>query len=71
MNIFQKISLLSKLNNAWKRSKKLIDENKATTEEVRQIAFELIALLDRLKVVLPPLKAVIEQLIGIIKDVLS
>lgn len=71
MNIFQKISFLNKLGKAWKESKKLIDDNKEVTEEARQITFELIALLERTKKLLPPATNVIEKLIGIIKNALA
>ena len=71
MNLFQKISFINKIGKAWKQSKKLIDDNKEVTEEVRQIAFELIAIFERIKVVLPPAKEVIEKLVEIIKNALA
>lgn len=68
---FQKIKFINRLNNAWKESKKLLDNNKETTEEARQIAFELIAIFERIKKLLPPATGVVEKLIEIIKNALN
>ena len=59
------------MNTAWKESKKLIDGNKETTEEARQIAVELIAIFERIEKLLPPAKGVIQGLIEIIKNALN
>jgi hypothetical protein len=69
-NIFQKISLLNKINTAWKRCKKIINENKSVAEETRQLAFEQIALFERAKKLFPQAKIVINSLIEIIKNAL-
>ena len=68
---FQKIKFINKMNTAWKESKKLIDGNKETTEEARQIAVELIAIFERIEKLLPPAKGVIQGLIEIIKNALN
>lgn len=71
LNIFQKISLLNKIAKAWKEIKQLIDGNKKLTEEARQIAFEQIALFERMQVLFPNAKEVIGKLIEIIKNALG
>lgn len=71
LNIFQKISLLNKIAKAWKEIKALIDGNKKLTEEARQIAFEQIALFERMQVLFPNAKDVIGKLIEIIKNALA
>lgn len=71
MNIFKKISLLNKIAKAWKEIKALIDGNKKLTEEARQIAFEQIALFERMQVLFPNAKDVIGKLIEIIKNALA
>ena len=71
LNIFQKISLLNKIAKAWKQIKALIDGNKKLTEEARQIAFEQIALFERMQVLFPNAKDVIGKLIEIIKNALA
>ena len=71
LNIFQKISLLNKIGKAWKEIKALIDGNKKLTEEARQIAFEQIALFERMQVLFPNAKDVIGKLIEIIKNALA
>lgn len=68
---FQKIKFINKINNAWKESKKLIDNNKDITEEARQIAFALISIFERIGKLLPPAKDVIEKLIEIIENALK
>lgn len=71
LNIFQKISLLNKINKAWKEIKALIDGNKELTEETRQIAFEQIALFERMQKLFPSAKEVIGKLIEIIRNALG
>lgn len=71
LNLFQKISLLNKIAKAWKEIKALIDGNKKLTEEARQIAFEQIALFERMQVLFPNAKDVIGKLIEIIKNALA
>ena len=71
LNIFQKISLLNKIAKAWKEIKALIDGNKKLTEEARQIAFEQIALFERMQVLFPNAKDVIGKLIEIVKNALA
>lgn len=71
MNIFKKISLLNKIAKAWKEIKQLMDNSKQCTEEVRQLAFEQIALFERMKNTFPNAREVIEKLIGIIKNALA
>lgn len=71
LNFFQKISLLNKIAKAWKEIKALIDGNKKLTEEARQIAFEQIALFERMQVLFPNAKDVIGKLIEIIKNALA
>ena len=68
---FQKIKFINKINNAWKESKKLIDGNRETTEEARQIALELINIFERIAKLLPPATSVVEGLIEIIKNALK
>ena len=71
LNIFQKISLLNKIAKAWKEIKALIDGNKELTEETRQIAFEQIALFERMQKLFPSAEEVIGKLIEIIRNALG
>lgn len=71
MNIFKQISFVNKAKKSWKEAKKLIDNNKGTAEEARQIYIEFKALADRAINLLPPLKDTIGGLIDIIKKVLG
>lgn len=71
MNIFKQISFVNKAKKAWKEAKKLIDTNKGTAEEARQIYVEFKALAERAINLLPPLKGTIEGLIDIINKVIK
>lgn len=71
MNIFKQISFVNKAKKSWKEAKKLIDNNKGTAEEARQIYIEFKALADRAINLLPPLKDTVGGLIDIIKKVLG
>ena len=71
MNIFKQILFVNKAKKSWKEAKKLIDNNKGTAEEARQIYIEFKALADRAINLLPPLKDTVGGLIDIIKKVLG
>ena len=66
MIIFKQISYINKANKSWKEAKKLIDNNKGTAEEARQIYVEFKALAERAICLLPPLRSTITGLIDII-----
>ena len=70
-NIFKQISYINKANKSWKEAKKLIDSNKGTAEEARQIYVEFKALAERAICLLPPLRSTITGLINIINKALK
>lgn len=67
MNIFKKIAFVNNANKAWKEAKKLIDSNKGTAEEARQIYVEFKALADRAIKLFPSMTNTINGLIEILK----
>ena len=71
MNIFKQVAYVNRAKKSWKEAKKLIDNNKGTAEEARQIYVEFKALADRAINLLPPLKATINGLIDIINKVIK
>lgn len=70
-NFFKQISFVNKAKKAWKEAKKLIDSNKGTAEEARQIYVEFKALAERAICLLPPLRSTINGLLEIINKVIK
>lgn len=70
-NFFKQLSFINKAKKSWKEAKKLIDSNKGTAEEARQIYVEFKALAERAINLLPPLTATIEGLFAIISKVIK
>lgn len=68
LNIFQKISLLNKINKAYKASKKLIDSKKGLAEEIKKIIANLKADFEALVALLPDFKEVYNEIKAIIEN---
>lgn len=70
-NFFKQISFVNKAKKSWKEAKELIDSNKGTAEEARQIYVEFKALAERAICLLPPLRSTINGLLEIINKVIK
>ena len=71
MNIFKQISFVNKAKKSWKEAKKLIDSNKGTAEEARQIYVEFKALAERTIKLFPSMTGTIKGLIDIIEKAIK
>lgn len=70
-NIFKQIAYINRAKKSWNEAKKLIDNNKGTAEEARQIYVEFKSLAERAICLLPPLRSTITGLIDIISKVIK
>lgn len=71
MNIFKQLAFINKAKKSWKEAKKLIDSNKGTAEEARQIYYEFRNLAERTICLLPPLRQTIQGLMAIINKAIN
>lgn len=71
MNIFKQIAYINKAKKSWTEAKKLIDNNKGTAEEARQIYYEFRNLAERAICLLPPLRQTIQGLMAIINKAIK
>lgn len=69
MNIFKKIVLIGKIKKAFKKSKKMIDNNQGLAVEVKNRLFYLKADIEAMLSLLPQFKPIYKEVVEIIKEV--
>lgn len=67
MNLFQKISLIGKVNKAVKEINKLKEANSEIADKIKEIIDDIINVLNKLKEVVPAIDNLVEEVIAIIK----
>lgn len=71
MNIFQKISLLGRINKAVKTLKELQETNSPVVDEIIAIINDLIKILDRIKAIIPSLAELVEEIKDLVKKIIG
>lgn len=69
MNIFKKIVLVNKIKKAFKKAKKMIDNNQGLAVDVRNRLNYLKADIEEMLSLLPQFKPIYKEVIEIVKEV--
>lgn len=69
MNIFKKIVLINKIKKAFKKAKKMINENQGLAYDVRNRLQYLVADIEEMLSLLPQFKPIYKEVLEIVKEV--
>ena len=69
MNIFKKIVLINKIKKAFKKAKKMINENQGLAYDVRNRLQYLAADIEEMLSLLPQFKPIYKEVLEIVKEV--
>ena len=71
MNLFQKISLVGKVNKAVKEFNKLKEANSEIADKIKEIIEDIIKLLNKIKNTVPELDDLIQEIILLVKKIIG